>query len=382
LSLEASRVFQAYLKEEYFMASNPSVSEKVVALFQPLVIRGVTLRNRVFMSPMCQYSAEDGFANDWHLVHLGSRAVGGVSLITVEATGVTPEGRITPGCLGLWKDEHITKLSQITKFIEARGTVAAIQLAHAGRKASTRIPREGGTFLPVAEGGWQIVGPSPIPFRPTDGVPHELTTGEIAGVIEAHAKAAKRAVAAGFKVIEIHAAHGYLLNEFMSPLSNMRTDAYGGSLENRIRITIETIQAVRGAIPADMPLMMKISSVDWADGGFTVEDSVRLAAAAKTAGVDLITCSSGNVVAHQKPEFKPGFNVPFAEKVRKEAGIMTAAVGMITEAAQANEIVESGKADAVTLARELLRDPYFALHAAKALGVKPAFPGQYTPAFL
>ncbi len=362
--------------------SNPSPSEKVVALFQPLTIRGVTLRNRVFMSPMCQYSSEDGFANDWHLVHLGSRAVGGVSLITVEATGVTPEGRITLGCLGLWKDEHITKLSQITKFIEARGAVTAIQIGHAGRKASTKLPREGGAFLPVAEGGWQIVGPSPIPFRPTDGVPHELTSGEIAGVIEAHAKAAERAVKAGFRVVEIHAAHGYLLNEFMSPLSNTRTDSYGGSLENRIRITIETIKAVRGAIPADMPLMMKISSVDWADGGFTVEDSVKLAMASKAAGVDLITCSSGNVVAHQKPEFKPGFNVPFAEKVRKEAGIMTAAVGMITEAAQANEIVESGKADAVTLARELLRDPYFALHAAKALGVKPAFPGQYTPAFL
>jgi 2,4-dienoyl-CoA reductase-like NADH-dependent reductase (Old Yellow Enzyme family) len=362
--------------------STPSVSEKVVALFQPLTIRGLTLRNRIFMSPMCQYSSDDGFATDWHLVHLGSRAVGGVSLITVEATGVTPEGRITPGCLGLWKDEHIPKLSQITKFIEARGAAAAIQIAHAGRKASTRIPREGGTFIPLAEGGWQTVAPSPIPFRPTDGVPHELTAGEIAGVVEAHAKAAQRAVKAGFKAIEIHAAHGYLLNEFMSPLSNARTDSYGGSLENRIRATIETITAVRGAIPADMPLMMKISAVDWADGGFTIEDSVKLGIAAKAAGVDLITCSSGNVVVHQKPEFKPGFNVPFADKVRKEAGILTAAVGMITEAAQANEVVESGKADAVTLARQLLREPYFALSAAKALGVKPAFPGQYTPAFL
>ena len=362
--------------------SNPSVSEKAVALFQPLTIRGLTLRNRIFMSPMCQYSSDDGFATDWHLVHLGTRAVGGVSLVTVEATGVTPEGRITPGCLGLWKDEHITKLSQITKFIEARGAASAIQIAHAGRKASTRIPREGGTFIPISEGGWQIVGPSPVPFRPTDGVPHELTTAEIAGVVEAHAKAAERAVKAGFKAVEIHAAHGYLLNEFMSPLSNTRTDSYGGSLGNRIRITIETIKAVRGAIPADMPLMMKISAIDWADGGFTIEDSVQLAIAAKAAGVDLITCSSGNVVVHQKPEFKPGFNVPFADKVRKESGILTAAVGMITDAAQANEVVESGKADAVTLARQLLRDPYFALNAAKALGLKPAFPGQYTPAFL
>ena len=362
--------------------SNPSVSEKVVALFQPLTIRSVTLRNRIFMSPMCQYSSEDGFATDWHLVHLGSRAVGGASLITVEATGITPEGRITPACLGLWKDAHIEKLSQITKFVEARGAVPAIQLAHAGRKASTRVPRDEGTFIPISEGGWQIVGPSPIPFRPTDGIPHEMTAGEIAGAVEAHAAAAKRAVKAGFKIIEIHAAHGYLLNEFMSPLCNTRTDSYGGSLENRIRITIETAKAVRSVIPSEMPLMMKISAVDWADGGFTVEDSVQLAIAAKAAGVDLITCSSGNVVAHQKPEFKPGFNVPFAEKVRKGSGILTAAVGLITEPVQANEIVESGKADAVTLARELLRDPYFALHAAKALGVKPAFPGQYTPAFL
>jgi 2,4-dienoyl-CoA reductase-like NADH-dependent reductase (Old Yellow Enzyme family) len=364
------------------MASNPSVSEKVAALFQPLVIRGVTLRNRVFMSPMCQYSSDDGFATDWHLVHLGSRAVGGASLITVEATGVTPEGRITPGCMGLYKDEHIAKLSEITKFVESRGAVPAIQLSHAGRKASTRIPREGGGFIPISEGGWQIIGPSPIPFRATDGIPHELTVGEIAGVVEAQAKAAQRAVKAGFKVIEIHAAHGYLLNEFMSPLSNERKDSYGGSLENRLRITIETIKAMRGVIPADMPLMMKISAIDWADGGFTVEDSVQLAIAAKAAGVDLITCSSGNVVANQKVEFKPGFNVPFAEKLRKESGILTAAVGLITQAEQANEIIEGGRADAVTLARELLRDPYFALHAAKTLGVKPAFPGQYTPAYL
>jgi 2,4-dienoyl-CoA reductase-like NADH-dependent reductase (Old Yellow Enzyme family) len=362
--------------------SNPSVSEKVVALFQPLTIRGVTLRNRIFMSPMCQYSSDDGFATDWHLVHLGSRAVGGAALITVEATGITPEGRITPACLGIYKDEHIAKLSQITKFVESRGAVPAIQIAHAGRKASTRPPKDGGGFIPASEGGWQVIGPSPIPFRPTDGIPHEMTVAEIAGVAEAHAKAAQRAVKAGFKVIEIHAAHGYLLNEFMSPLSNHRADAYGGSIEKRIRITIETIQAVRNVIPADMPLMMKISAIDWAEGGCSVEDSVKLAVAAKAAGVDLITCSSGNVVAHQKVEFKPGFNVPFAEKIRKESGILTAAVGLITQAEQANEIVESGKSDAVTLARELLRDPYFALHAAKALGVKPAFPGQYTPAYI
>ncbi len=362
--------------------SNPTVSEKTVALFEPLTIRGVTLRNRVFMSPMCQYSSEDGFATDWHLVHLGSRAVGGAALITVEATGITPEGRITPACLGIYKDEHIAKLSQITKFVESRGGVPAIQIAHAGRKASTRPPKDGGGFIPESEGGWRIIGPSPIPFRPTDGVPHEMTVEEIAEVTEAHAKAAQRAVKAGFKVIEIHAAHGYLLNEFMSPLSNHRTDSYGGTLEKRLRITVETIKAVRGVIPAEMPLMMKISAIDWAEGGCSIEDSVQLAIAAKAAGVDLITCSSGNLVAHQKVVFKPGFNVPFSEKVRKESGILTAAVGLITQAEQANQIIESGKADAVTLARELLRDPYFALHAAKALGVKPAFPGQYTPAFL
>ncbi len=361
---------------------NSSVSEKAVALFQPLTIRGVTLRNRIFMSPMCQYSSDDGFATDWHLVHLGSRAVGGAALITVEATGITPEGRITPGCLGVYKDAHIEKLSQITKFVESRGAVPAIQISHAGRKASTKIPREGGGFIPISEGGWQIIGPSPIPFRPTDGVPHEMTTGEIAGVVEDFVKAAQRSVKAGFKCIEIHAAHGYLLNEFMSPLSNTRTDNYGGSLENRLRITVETAKAVRGAIPSDMPLMMKISAIDWAEGGFILDDSVALAKAVKAVGVDLITTSSGNVVVNQKPEFKPGFNCPFAERIRKDSGILTAAVGLITTPEQANEIVEGGRADAVTLARELLRDPYFPLHAAKALGVKPAFPGQYTPAFL
>lgn len=331
---------------------------------------------------MCQYSSEDGFATNWHLVHLGSRAVGGAALVTAEATAITPEGRITSKCLGIWKDEHIEKLQEITKFIESRGSIPAMQLSHAGRKASTKPPAGGGTFIPLAEGGWRHVAPSPIPFRPEDGIPHELTKDEIAAVVQAHSAAAKRAVAAGFKVIEIHAAHGYLLNEFMSPLANVRTDQYGGSFENRIRMTLETIKAVRSAIPAEMPLFMKISAVDWAEGGWTLEDSERLAVEAKTAGVDLIICSSGNVVAHQKVEFKPGFQVPFAEAVRRRTGILTGAVGLITQPAQANEAIQAGRADVVVMAREFLRDPYFPLHAAKALGVKVPFPGQYTPAFL
>jgi 2,4-dienoyl-CoA reductase-like NADH-dependent reductase (Old Yellow Enzyme family) len=331
---------------------------------------------------MCQYSAEDGFATDWHLVHLGSRAVGGAAQVTVEMTAVSPEGRITPNCLGIWKDGHIPKLTQIAKFIEAQGAVPAIQIAHAGRKGSCRPPVTGGAFLSEEEGGWRPVAPSPIPFRPTDGVPHELASDEIAGIIKDFAAAARRAVTAGFKLIEIHAAHGYLLNEFMTPLANQRSDQYGGSFENRIRVTLEAIRAIRSVIPAEMPLSIKISAVDWADGGWTIEDSVRLAVEAKKAGVDLIVCSSGNVVAHQRVEFKPGFQVPFAEAVRCHAGVATGAVGLITEPSQANDIIESEKADLIVMAREFLRDPYFPLHAAKALGVKVPLPRQYTPAYI
>jgi 2,4-dienoyl-CoA reductase-like NADH-dependent reductase (Old Yellow Enzyme family) len=353
-----------------------------VSLFTPLTLRGVTFRHRIVVSPMCQYSSEDGFASDWHLVHLGSRAVGGAAQVTVEMTAVSPEGRITPHCLGIWKDEHIPKLSQIAKFIDAQGAVPAIQIAHAGRKGSCRPPVAGGAFLAEEEGGWRPVAPSPIPFRPTDGVPHELTTTEIADIMDAFAAAARRAVVAGFKLIEIHAAHGYLLNEFMTPLANHRSDQYGGSFQHRIRMTIETIRAIRSVIPAEMPLSMKISAVDWAEGGWTIEDSVLLAVEAKDAGVDLIVCSSGNVVAHQKVEFKPGFQVPFAEQVRCHAGVATGAVGLITQPNQANEIIEAKKADLIVMAREFLRDPYFPLHAAKALGVKVPFPRQYTPAYV
>jgi 2,4-dienoyl-CoA reductase-like NADH-dependent reductase (Old Yellow Enzyme family) len=353
-----------------------------VPLFVPLTIRGVTFRHRLVVSPMCQYSSEDGFATDWHLVHLGSRAVGGAAQVTVEATAISQDGRITPSCLGIWKDEHVPKLRQIATFIDSRGSVPAIQLSHAGRKASCRPPAAGGAFLPKAQGGWRHVAPSPIPFRQDDEMPHELTVDEIGEIVEAYASAAQRAVAAGFKVLEIHAAHGYLLNEFMTPLANQRTDRYGGSFENRIRFTLETISAIRNVIPAEMPLFMKISAVDWADGGFTLDESARLAVKAREAGVDLIVCSSGNVVSYQKVDFKPGFQVPFAEAVRCRSGILTGAVGFITQADQANEIVQNEKADLVIMAREFLRDPYFPLHAAKALGVKVPFPGQYTPAYL
>jgi 2,4-dienoyl-CoA reductase-like NADH-dependent reductase (Old Yellow Enzyme family) len=297
-------------------------------------------------------------------------------------TAVSPEGRITPHCLGIWKDEHIPKLSEIASFIEAQGAVPAIQIAHAGRKGSCRRPAEGGTVLPESEGGWRTLAPSPMPFRPADGVPHELTADDIANIVAAFGAAARRAVAAGFKLIEIHGAHGYLLNEFMSPLANQRSDQYGGSFENRIRFTLEVIRAVRVVIPAEMPLSMKISAVDWADGGWSMEDSVRLAIEAKKAGVDLIVCSSGNVVAHQKVEFTPGFQVPFAERVKRDAGVPTGAVGLITQPGQANEIIQAEKADLIVMAREFLRDPYFPMHAAKALGVKVAFPRQYTPAYV
>ena len=380
--IEPATCSQRLVRIKYpVMASLPQTATSV-SLFTPLALRGVTLRHRIVVSPMCQYSSEDGFATNWHLVHLGSRGVGGAAQVTVEMTAVSPEGRITPYCLGIWKDEHIPKLSEIASFIEAQGAVAAIQIAHAGRKGSCRRPAEGATVLAESEGGWRTLAPSPIPFRPADGVPHELTVDQIAKIIAAFAAAARRAVAAGFKLIEIHGAHGYLLNEFMSPLANQRSDQYGGSFENRIRITLEVIRAVRVVIPAEMPLSMKISAVDWADGGWSIEDSVRLAIEAKKAGVDLIVCSSGNVVAHQKVEFTPGFQVPFAERVKRNAGIPTGAVGLITQPGQANEIIQAEKADLIVMAREFLRDPYFPLHAAKALGVKVAFPRQYTPAYV
>jgi 2,4-dienoyl-CoA reductase-like NADH-dependent reductase (Old Yellow Enzyme family) len=351
-------------------------------LFSPLTVRTVHFRNRIAVSPMCQYSCEDGFATDWHLVHLGSRAVGGAALVIAEATAVEPRGRISPGDLGLWKDAHIEPLARAAEFIRGQGAVAGIQLAHAGRKASTYAPWEHrGSLIRESEGGWQTVAPSPIPFREGDPAPAELSREEIQGIIEAFAASARRALTAGFQVVEIHGAHGYLVNEFLSPLSNHRTDEYGGSFENRVRFAIEITKAVRGVWPDSLPLLMRISTSDWAAGGWEVSDSVELARRLKPLGVDLIDCSSGGLVPYAKIELGPGYQVPFAERVRREAAILTGAVGLITDAAEADAIIRNGQADMVLLARELLRQPYWPLHAAKELGVEFEPPIQYGRAF-
>lgn len=346
-------------------------------LFSPLTVRGVTFRNRVVMSPMCQYCATDGFADDWHLVHLGARAQGGVGLVIVEATAVAPEGRITPGDLGIWTDAHAEPLARVAAFVSRMGAVPGIQLAHAGRKASCRVPWEGGAQLPLGAGGWQHVAPSAIAFNEGDRPPTALDEAGIRAVTDQFRAAAVRAVKAGFRVIELHAAHGYLLHEFLSPLSNKRTDKYGGSLENRMRAVLETAAALREVMPNELPLFVRISATDWADGGWDLPQSVELAKALKPLGVDLIDCSSGALVPHVKIPVGKGYQVPFAETIRREAEIMTGAVGLITEAQQANEIVTSGAADLVLLARELLREPYWALKAAAALDHEPAWPTQY-----
>lgn len=360
------------------MASDTSSSTH---LFTPLQIRNISFRNRIAVSPMCQYSSEDGFANDWHLVHLGSRAAGGAGLVLMEATAVEPAGRITSYDHGIWKDEHVPFLSRIVQFLLSQGAVAGIQLAHAGRKASTRRPWEGGTAVPIAEDGWQPVAPSAVPFRPEDQPPAELSKSEIARLIDAFAAGARRSLQAGFQVVEIHAAHGYLIHEFLSPLSNLRTDEYGGSFENRIRLAMEVTAAVRAVWPRELPLFVRISATDWAEGGWKDDDSVELARRLKPLGVDLVDCSSGGLVAHQKIPVAPGYQVPFAERIRQEAGIATGAVGLITDAKQADEIIRSGRADLVLLAREFLRDPYFPLHAARELGIHVQPPPQYARAF-
>jgi 2,4-dienoyl-CoA reductase-like NADH-dependent reductase (Old Yellow Enzyme family) len=347
------------------------------ALFDPLTLRGLTFPHRIFVSPMCQYSSEDGMPNDWHLVHLGSRAVGGAALVIVEASGVVPEGRITAWDSGFWSDAHVDAFRPITKFIDARGSIAGIQLAHAGRKASTDKPWLGGAPITEGPNSWQTESPSPIPFRDTDPVPHALSIAEIDALVDAFVTAARRAVDAGFRVIELHAAHGYLLHEFLSPLSNSRDDEYGGSLENRMRLTLRVAREVRAAWPEDLPLFVRISASDWAEGGWSIDDSVVLSQHLKDLGVDLIDCSSGGLVSHAKIELGPGYQVPFARAVRERAAIATGAVGLITTPEQANEIITSGSADAVLLARELLRDPYFPLHAAHALGAEIAWPKQY-----
>jgi 2,4-dienoyl-CoA reductase-like NADH-dependent reductase (Old Yellow Enzyme family) len=350
-------------------------------LFSPLALRGVTLRNRIGVSPMCQYSSVDGFANDWHLVHLGSRAAGGAGVVVMEASAVTPEGRISPADNGIWKDEHIPFLARIAAFLRGQGAAAGIQIAHAGRKAGTAVPWQGGGTLPPAAGGWQPVAPSPVPFRPEDPPPAELSTRQIASLVDAFAAAARRALQAGFQVVEIHAAHGYLIHEFLSPLSNRRADQYGGSFDNRTRFALQVVEAVRAAWPADLPLFMRISATDWVEGGWTPDDSVALAARVRALGVDLVDCSSGGLALEQKVALGPGYQVPFAARIRREAGIPTAAVGLITEPAQADAIVRSGEADLVLLAREFLRDPYFPLRASRALGGKMASPNQYLRAW-
>lgn len=346
-------------------------------LLSPLKIRGITLCNRIVVSPMCQYSSKDGFADDWHLVHLGSRAVGGAGLIFTEAAAVTPQGRISPADLGIWDDKHIEALSRITAFIHRMGSVAGIQLAHAGRKGSSQAPWEGRDSLLPNEGGWAVAGPSAIPFSDTSPIPHQLNKEEINEVKLAFKNAARRAVKAGFKVMEIHSAHGYLLHSFLSPLSNQRKDEYGGSLENRMRLVCEIAREIRSVIPEDMPLFTRISATDWVEGGWDIKQSIQLANVLKDCGVDLIDASSGALVPHAIIPVGPDYQVPFASAIRKETGIMTGAVGLITEPHQANDIITSGKADLVFIAREFLREPYWALKAEHTLGQEASWPTPY-----
>jgi len=345
-------------------------------LFSTLNIKNIALKNRIVMSPMCQYSSTDGFSNDWHMVHLGSRAIGGTGLIFTEATAVSPEGRITPGDLGLWKDEHVNGLKRIVDFIHLHDAVAGIQIAHAGRKASCSVPQEGGKQLDEIHDGWKTFAASDIPFRDGDRAPESLNKEGLAKVISDFKAAAGRALEAGFKVVEIHSAHGYLLHEFLSPLSNHRADEYGGSFENRSRLLREVIDAVKSIWPDENPLFVRISATDWTEGGWTLEESVKLAYILKDTGVDLIDCSSGGNVNNAKIPANPGYQVPFAEAVRK-TGIMTGAVGFITTARQAELILQEEKADLVFLARELLRNPYFPLLAARELGEDIKWPVQY-----
>jgi 2,4-dienoyl-CoA reductase-like NADH-dependent reductase (Old Yellow Enzyme family) len=347
-------------------------------LFDSLTIRGITFSNRIFVSPMCEYSSEDGFANEWHLVHLGSRAVGGAGLVFTEAAAVTPEGRITPQDLGIWKDAHVQAWTRIVRFIHAQGSVAGMQLAHAGRKASTRRPWEGGGRLSELDGGWRnVMAPSAMPFADNYPQPIEMTPAMIARAVVAFADAAKRALKAGFGVLEIHAAHGYLIHEFLSPLSNARRDGYGGPFENRTRFAREIVAAVRKEWPQQLPLFIRISATDWVDGGWDPDQSVALAKMLKPLGVDFVDCSSGGNIADAKIPLGPGYQVPFAERIRKEAEIPTGAVGLITTPQQAEEIVSSGRADAVLLAREMLRDPYFPLRAGRELEQEITWPAQY-----
>lgn len=346
-------------------------------LFSPLQLKNIILKNRIVVSPMCQYSAEDGFANDWHLVHLGSRAVGGAGLIISEAMAVSLEGRISPADLGIWKDEHIAPLRRITDFIHQQGSIAGVQLAHAGYKASSSIPWKGTSLVSPADGGWQPISPNEVLLSDKKSYSKEIDLTEIQRIIHDFKMAAKRAMEAGFKIIELHAAHGYLIHEFFSPLFNKRTDEYGGNFENRTRILIQIIDAVQEVIPADFPLFVRISASDWVDGGWTIEDSIRLSEVLKEKGIDLVDCSSGGFVAPKDIPIGLNYQVPFAEAIKAKTGIKTGAVGMIVSAEQANEIITSGKADLVFLAREMLRNPYFPQNAAHELGFDIELPVQY-----
>jgi 2,4-dienoyl-CoA reductase-like NADH-dependent reductase (Old Yellow Enzyme family) len=346
-------------------------------LFSPFTIKEIKLRNRIAVSPMCQYSATDGFANDWHLVHYGSRAAGGAGLIMQEATAVLPEGRITPNDLGLYKEEHIEILRSITSFIHQQGAVAGIQLAHAGRKAGCDIPWKGGKQLGENEGGWKTVAPSALSFNPEDNLPQELDLNGIKNVVASFKLASTRALQAGYKTLEIHAAHGYLIHQFLSPLSNHRTDRYGGLFENRIRLLLEIVKEVKTVWPENLPLFVRISATDWWESGWNVEEAIQLASLLKKEGADLIDCSSGGLVPYQKIQLGPGYQVPFSEQIKKETGILTSSVGLITDAHQAEEILQKGQADMIMLGRESLRNPYFPLHAAKMLGEDIHWPLQY-----
>jgi len=353
----------------------------IPALFRPLALRGLTLRNRIMVSPMCQYSAEDGFANDWHLVHLGSFAIGGAALVMSEATAVEARGRISPQDLGIYRDEHIKPLARITRFLKEQGAIPGIQLAHAGRKASCYRPWSGSGEVTLEDGGWQTVAPSALRFAENYPLPHALSVEEIQDVVNSFRKAAQRALQAGFEVIELHGAHGYLVHEFLSPLSNQRTDLYGGSLNNRARLLLEIVDAIRQVWPEHLPLLVRLSATDWSEGGLTIRETVEVARMLKEHGVDLVDASSGGNVAAPIP-LKPGYQVPFAAQIRREADIPTAAVGLITGSQQANEIVQNGEADLIALARELLRNPHWPLAAAHELHHESAWTPQHVRARL
>lgn len=346
-------------------------------LFTPLTMKSVTFRNRIFVSPMCQYSSHDGLPTDWHLVHLGSRAVGGAGLVMVEATAVSPEGRISPDDSGIWSKAHAEAFAPVTSFIREQGAIAGIQLAHAGRKGSCSLPWLGGGPLGIEACGWQPLAPSSVPFDKGHPVPRSLTLAELDEIEGQFRSAARRAFAAGFQVVELHMAHGYLLHEFLSPLVNQREDDYGGSLENRLRFPLQVARGVREEWPAELPLFVRISATDWVAGGWAIDQSLVLARQLKAIGVDLIDCSSGFAVPGEPVPFGPGFQVPFAARVRAEAGIASGAVGLITEPAQAEQVVATGQADAVLLGRQMLRDPYWPLHAAQALHADVQWPNQY-----